>query len=209
MPNIKLSYYLLSVFVLIPFICYSQSDTPKTLEGVINSHGVFFNQYNKRDQQFQRRLKNIVHKKKVDTILILLNRNMDVIDNKYTLQRDNREYMIYRERGLIYVDYFYYIHLDDGFAEKFKDSLKNQFDEGEKIFDYFINNKIDTIKSSFNFDKNHTVSDEMSEYDGYINIGNMFYHIGDIPKFRVAEIKEDKRLLFYQFVMECLRKAGY
>lgn len=186
-----------------------QTDSSHTLYWFVNGEGVFFNKYNARDQKFQHRLKELVVKEKIDTILILLNRYVNIVDSLNNLQMNDREYLIYRKTGKVYVDYFYYTRLTDLYDGKGKSSLRNRLNSGEKIFDYFINNKIDTVKRAFAFNTNYTVSDDLSGYDGFINVGKEFYSIGGIEGFRVNEVKEDPRLLFYEFIMHCLRSEGY
>lgn len=198
------------IFLLIPVIGFGQMDldTAKTLRGLINSEGIFFNCYNKRDQAFKKRLKEIVVREKIDTIVIFINEYMDVQDKKYDLQRDDREYLIYQKKGRTYVDYFTYVK---GWEyNKFRSSKRNLLKKGKDIFAYYINSRIDTITGNYQYksDSSYKETDNMSGYSGYVNLGSEFYEIRGIQDYEVNQIIIDDRILFYRFIMKCLRNEG-
>jgi len=199
------------IFLILPLIGLSQSDmdTAKTLNGLINSEGIFYNNYNKRDQALHKRLKEIVLKEKIDTIAIIINSYMDIKDSTSNPYWDDREYLIYKKLGKTYVDYFTYVRPYD--YRKYRSSKKNPFNEGDNIFKYFINYNIDKIKGDYELrgDSDIVVSDNYTGYSGYVNIGRKLYEIKGIQGYRMSYIKIDKRIIFYKFIMKCLRNEGY
>lgn len=186
---------------------FAPIDSDTALFKLINGKGVFFNEYNKRDQQFQKRLRQIVNREKIDTIIILLNWDMDVKGHE-NVARDNREYLIYKKLGKCYVDFFYYT-VSSELGKKFKASKRNFFIDGDKIFDYFIKNRIDTITIRSYCNPKNFETDELAEFNARVNLGTNFYKIIYIPKWCVNDMKNDKQYLFYQYIMMCLRNDGY
>lgn len=129
---------------------------------------------------------------------------MDVYDTS-NIQRDNREYIIYEKKGECYVDYFYYPKSP---SDGFKESIDNKFKNGRRLFDYYLEKKIDTVKSGYKFD-NVIYSDELSEFAGYINVGTFFYNIGYVPRHEKGVVAKDPRAIFYMLIMKSLRDEGY
>ncbi|HTB07190.1 MAG TPA: hypothetical protein VK806_09580 [Bacteroidia bacterium] len=139
--------------------------------------------------------------KKIDTILTFGNHYM--VNSKIESER-NVNYIIYKEEGKVWVDRFYFVSRNKSY--KIKYSNKKIFADGNKVFSYFFENRIDTIKTVLS-PIQAFIADDPSYYaiDFIFKENNYKYSIND---YQATHNKRSSLVLFPEFILQMLKSDG-